>query len=33
MYPPPWGSVLRSRFYFYGFQKTCNKRAIICDIP
>lgn len=30
---PPWGSVLGSRFHFHGFPKTCNKRAIIFDIP
>lgn len=30
---PPWGSVLGSRFHFHGFLKTCNKRAIICNIP
>nr|DAU30040.1 MAG TPA: hypothetical protein [Caudoviricetes sp.] len=22
-----------SRFHFHGFSKTCNKHAIICDIP
>lgn len=30
---PPGGSVLGSRFHFYGFPKTCNKRAIIFGIP
>nr|DAI62955.1 MAG TPA: hypothetical protein [Caudoviricetes sp.]DAI76480.1 MAG TPA: hypothetical protein [Caudoviricetes sp.]DAL49420.1 MAG TPA_asm: hypothetical protein [Caudoviricetes sp.] len=30
---PPGVAFLGSRFHFYGFPKTCNKRAIICDIP
>nr|DAQ84062.1 MAG TPA: hypothetical protein [Caudoviricetes sp.] len=30
---PPGVAFLGSRFHFRGFPKTCNKRAIICDIP